>query len=213
MPLIDVDYLKDAIPIPAAPELDADKDTMLGNCIDAALELMEWHTGRTILSAAQTVSLNGDDAGGRFGEVLRLPKGHRPVTVVTSITENGVALTSAAGYSTTVDVIIDGLDKDAPCRLVRRTIPGLQVRGDTTVNRWRAGVQNIAVVYTAGFTDAGPDVVPESLKLLNAKLAWLIWKGPIHAGQVSKSKATRGMSYLNQLSEMDQWQLNQWAVR
>ena len=62
----------------------------------------------------------------------------QPVTAITSLTENGVALTEDVDYFVNYRA-------------------GVVYRGDTTMRRfWRSGVNNITVTYIAGKTEPSP---------------------------------------------------------
>lgn len=83
-----------------------------------------------------------------------------PIVSVTSVKENGVALTVATSYSTSADVIVDLV------RGVFTRAPGTTPAGFSgvwsTPGRWTEGVLNLELVYQAGYAQAS---IPADIKL------------------------------------------------
>jgi len=191
-PLVDIGFLKEWAPNRG---LDSAKDPVLNACLDAASAYVESETSRVFQSDARAVKLDGNAADGRFLDVLRLPSGHRPVTAIGSVTENGIVLVAAEGYTATADVIIDGLNAGA-CRLIRRGATQGLDQSYYRVGAWAPGVQNIAVSYTAG-----PATVPSDIQIVACEAAWLAFRAGHHVGLSSKAAGGRAATFTGQLSE------------
>lgn len=185
--------------------LDTVEDAALQLCLDAALQDVERQTGRGVALTQRTVYLNGDDADGRTGEILRLPGGYRPLrydgaTYTVTVVENGTALTVARGWDTTAQVILVGVDEDVVPKLLRNPQQGPVLVGDSYESgwrRWASGVQNIAVTYKAGWDTAA---VPDQIGELVFELALLNWRSASHTGASAKSKGGNAVSLTGDLS-------------
>jgi len=89
---------------------------------------------------------------------------------------NGVALTIAAGYSTTAGVVLRGVNMDSRCELVRNYSP------------WSSGIQNILVGYKCGWSldvPSDPQPVPARVIQLANCLSWMIFQEPQWLGKLS----------------------------
>jgi len=155
--------------------------TLLGtHIIPAAVALVEDLTGRGFAVASSTFIVDGDGSRvvGRYKEILLLPRGRTPLTAISPIVEDGVTLTKASGFDTTVEVITDA----TRFRLIRQNASnrlGVSRRG------WAPGIQNIAIGLTAGYTEAA---LPKHIRLLLMEAAWLLFKNPVDLTKASKSK-------------------------
>lgn len=172
-------------------DIDPAYEAEMDRCCAAAVDWVEAQTGRILDAASKTAYLDGDDAGGARRDILYLPSAWRPVThsgsTAMTVVQNATTLSLGIGYSTTVDVQIDGANEDRPCRLVRRQgVP------------WLGGLQNITVTATVGYTAA---TLPADIAQLIAELALLFFRTPDWLGKVSVSKSGASASIVNELSE------------
>jgi hypothetical protein len=168
-------------------------------CIVAASRALARITGLQLERVTRSISLDGDDAVGRSGHVLRLPRGDRPVLHTTTpnlvtVMESGVALTVATGYSETVGVILRGANADAQCELLRNYSP------------WMGGIQNILVGYKCGWTlDVAGDTQPvpdEVIQLVNA-LAWMMFLEPAWLGKLNVSSQGSAVTLSSELPKYE----------
>ncbi len=195
VPIGDIGRLKDW-----APDQDALDDGLLDRMLVAATTYIEKRTGRVIVSDGADITEIHDGDGGTIGgrESRKLFLKMAPVVAITSITENGVVLTSTAGYNTTQDVTINLTDGE----LFRRTRPsipsGLLVSPPTSLTGWAPGNQNISIDYQPGYTLI-PDDAPEDLKQACYEIAWWIYKHGERLGVASKSKQSGSRSYENEM--------------
>lgn len=169
----------------STPTVDA---TLMIAVIATAGELIVEDTSRVWEVTTISEVFDGDRAAGESGEVLMLRR--FPVTYPTdtlTVTENGVSLTVAAGYTTSAGVIVKGAQLEDRCRLVRRG------------QSWAAGVQNITVGYKAGFT-----AVPSRINYVARELAWLCYQQGRKIGIDQVSQAGSSRHLITQLSEMSQ---------
>jgi hypothetical protein len=161
---------------------------LLDACIATAGELIVEETSRIWEVATIAEVLDGDAAVGNNGEILILRR--FPVTYPTdalTVSENGVSLVVAAGYSTSAGVIVSGAQLEDRCRLVRRG------------QAWAAGIQNISVGYKAGFA-----AVPARANFCARELAWLCYQQGRKIGMDQVAQAGSSRHLITQLSEMSQ---------
>ena len=93
----------------SVPTVDA---TVLDECIAAAGEEIIEETSRIWEKSTVTEIFDGDAAKGKCGEILtlrRFPVNYNPPTDVLTVTENGVSLVVAAGFSLSAGVIAERL--------------------------------------------------------------------------------------------------------
>jgi Phage gp6-like head-tail connector protein len=119
-----------------------------------------------------------------------------PITAVTSVKEDGVALTVATGYSTAADVIVN-LERGV---FTRR--PGSSNLGwPVFPGRWSEGVLNLELVYLTGYAI---DAIPGDIKLL-AKYACAIYFKHLDAkwqGIQSRASGQGSVSIVEELPKM-----------
>jgi hypothetical protein len=166
---------------------------LLDACIATAGELIVEETSRIWETPAAIAEvLDGDSARGKYGEILVLRR--FPVTYPTdpiTVTENGVSLVVAAGYSTSAGVLVKGAGLEDRCRLIRGNSNGYI--------GWACGTQNIAVGYKAGFTP-----VPARANMCARELAWLLYQQGRKIGVDQVSQAGSSRHLISQLSDMSQ---------
>ncbi len=166
------------------------EDDVLARLIVAASDWLEGETSRVFVSPVSDVTIFLDGSGskvtGRYDEVLYLP--FRPVVSVTSVKENGLALTLASGYTTTADVV-KVLDDG---KLVRRPT---QAAVDTTSVGWAAGVQNLEVAYKPGYA-----VVPTDVEQACVELTWLMYRESRRQGRESMSRGGMSINFVRDLA-------------
>lgn len=118
-------------------------NALLDRLVSTASEMIRSWTSRQIVRKVYTAEAY-DGAEATRGST-RLYLREYPVNSVTTILENGTALSVATGYSTTADTILiptEGI-------LVRQgggVAPNAYRSG-----RWNAGLQNVIVTYNAGY--------------------------------------------------------------
>lgn len=156
-------------------------------CIDSASEMIERFARRRFLTSSYTALHSGDRAaryadedfvwGGRIwlaDPVTLFPT--LPLQTITSVTEDGVALTSYR--LSQAPALVDGeavLISDADATLTRVTISS----GKPSITRWAAGMANIRVAYTAGYALAD---VPAPLKEIAIEMTWRLYREARRSG-------------------------------
>lgn len=188
MALVTIAEVKTFVAGDGVTDITGVNDTVLTECVLAAGEEIVESTSRIWEKASQTEVLDGDAAKGKCGEILtlrRFPVVYAPPTDALTVTENGVSLVVAAGYSLSAGVIVKGHGLEDRCRLVRAT------------GAWAPGIQNITVVYPAGFA-----TVPARIKYVAKELSWLYYQEgrKVGLGSVSEAGSSRGL--VHQLSEL-----------
>ena len=177
-----------------APERNAE----LIRCIAAASRMLTRITGRQLERVTRSISLDGYAAVGVFDDVLYLPAGDRPVlhtgSDLVTVTEDGVALTIAAGYSTSAGVILRGVNKDSPVALIRNG------------SSWSRDYQNILVGYKCGWSldvpgDSQP--VPDEVIQLANCLSWMIFQEPAWLGKLNVSAEGAAVTLSSELPEYE----------
>jgi hypothetical protein len=127
----------------------SDHDAELPFLIAAVSEDIRTFTGFDWLQQTLTENRNGN--GQAALTALKAGRPGPPITSVTSVKENGVALTVATSYSASADVIVD---------LTRGTFTR---RGGGNSGRWDEGVLNVELVYQCGDVVAS---IPGDIKLV-----------------------------------------------
>lgn len=172
------------------PGLDSLNDTALTRCIDAAEDWLERVTGRVVTQTEFTRYFSGRDAVGACRDTIYLNAGHRPVihsgSDLVVVTEDGVAVTVAIGYSATADAILVGVNEDRQCAIRRNYAPW----SGTTYD-------NVKVVYKAGWTTS---TLPDDVEQLLIEVAWLMFRSPKWVGQASISRAGGSASFEKELT-------------
>lgn len=189
----------------AEGKLDGATDAVLERCLLAATVYFEQQTSRVFAKpgSAYSTVLNGNDADGKLGEILLLPRGHRPVIHSTpdfvTVTENGVSLTVAIGYSTTADVIVEHANEDKRARLIRRPTVRPMLAYDQFVEKlgyWAPGIQNITASYYAGYASGS---IPEDVEQAVCEIALLLYRNPNLVGVASKGRAGHSAALTKEL--------------
>jgi hypothetical protein len=170
--------------------------SLLDSCIAAAAQYIADDSGRIWEKAAYTRNLDGNAVIGKYGEILRLPSNLFPVSATDpfTLTENGIALVVAQGYSTTADAILVNAGLEEPGKLVRQTSQTRFVRPGSP---WAPGVQNITTTFSAG-----PTTTPEDIKLVAKELSWLFYQDGSFVGVVSYSKGGAASTISLKLSDV-----------
>lgn len=186
MPLVTIAEVKTWVAGDGVSDITGVNDTVLTECVLAAGEEIIEETSRIWEKAAFTEVFDGDAAKGKSGEILTLRR--FPVTYpgdAITVTENGVSLVVAAGYSLSAGVIVKGHALEDRCRLVR------------TTGAWAPGIQNITVGYSAGFA-----TIPSRIKFVAKELAWLYYQEgrKVGLGSVAQAGSSRGL--VHQLSQI-----------
>lgn len=174
------------------PTVDA---ALMTAVIATAGELIVEETSRVWELTTIAEVLDGDAANGKHGELLLLRR--FPVTYPTdalTVTENGVSLTVAAGYSTSAGVIVKGAQLEDRCRLIRKNASPYGCAA-----AWAPGVQNISIGYKAGFA-----TVPARINYVARELAWLCYQQGRKIGIEQVAQAGSSRSLITKLSEMSQ---------
>lgn len=180
MALTDLDIVKQW----ANPSMDSARDDELDRCCDAASDWVKRVANWEIEQASYTLYLNGVDAIGSGCNVLLVPAKYRPVihsgaTLVT-VTEDGSALSVAASYDTTKDVMLLGANFDTRLELAKPSSP------------WSRGYANVAVSFDAGYASGS---VPEDVVQLATEVALLMFRSPNFAGKSSKTGRGGSVSF------------------
>ena len=181
-------------------DLDAQSDEMIQFALEAATEEIEGRIApRRILAADYDQWYDGEKAVGRYGHELYLDQW--PVISVTSVSENGSALSAGVGYSASLQVLMN------PGRgiLTRRQAGGdlvvaaaLSEAGFPSKRGWVREAQNIRVAYRAGFEEAG---IPREIQEACAELAALIYKAGPRAGQAERSRQRGTTRFIDKLPD------------
>jgi hypothetical protein len=163
-----------------APGPLTDVDTaVVDRCITAAGDAIVRETERIWEKTANAVTtyFDGDRAMGRYGEILFLPRAHRPVVHsgpdLVTVSENGTSLVVGTSTPSSAHVIVDGAGEDRRCRLIRvGGAPAGASWNPGVAQGWAPGVRNIAVSYKAGFEDGQ---IPQDIREVCAEWAWLMF--------------------------------------
>ena len=152
--LVTLDEVKKYLRIGKTSEHDAELPALIA----AVSEDIRTYTGFDWDQRTQTELRNGN--GQASLTALKAGRPGPPITSVTSVKENGVALTVATSYSTTADVIVD-LARGIFTRRPGSTPPGISGNWPA-LGRWSEGVLNVELVYVAGDPVAS---IPADIKL------------------------------------------------
>src|SRR5262245_32622822 len=169
------------------------EDDLRDRLVKSASDWLEGETSRVFVQPTADVTIFLDGSGGRvagrYGEVLYLP--YRPVVSVTSVKENGVALTLATGYTTTADVVrvlSEG-------KLIRRPTQTVADPAGFAATGWSAGVQNIEVAWKPGYA-----VVPYDVEQACVELTWLMYRESRRQGKQSLSRGGMSLNFVRDLA-------------
>lgn len=194
-----------------APAKSDDNTGLVEACLQAASDFVEDYTGARWVSPptaeVQLYDGSGDAVRGRQRDILQLRS--RPILQLVGITENGVALTFAAGYSTSADVIYTPETAKLYRRQTSTPQPVDPVRNDSG---WQPGRQNIAITVRTGYEI---EDVPEDLVQACVEVTWAIFKLSSNRGTVSISRGGNSKTITNELSPVAQRTLDQrrdWAM-
>lgn len=158
----------------AAKSIDGLDEQRALRAIDAACEALERRCKRMFLAGEYTALHSGSravkDEQGRSLLYLADPAtlhAVMPVTLVDSITEDGVALTvykmpTDTAFATAGDCAVVYEHRGVIAR-------GYVSNGELSFGAWEPGNANILCTVTAGYTDA---TAPDDLKALASELAW-----------------------------------------
>ncbi len=192
MPLTSIDRVSSW----AKKDIDAARQAEVTRCIVAASSIIAKISGRQLERVTRSISLDGCDATGRDGMILRLPPGDRPVlhtgSDLVTVSESGRSLTVATGYSTSAGVIVKGANRDERCSLIRNGAGWY----------WDSGYQDILVGYKCGWTlDVANDTqpVPDHVIQLANALAWMIYLEPAWIGKLNESAQGAAVTLSNEL--------------
>jgi hypothetical protein len=150
MDLLTLDEAKKYLRIGKTSQHDAELPALIA----AVSADIQTYTGFDWLQATQTELRNGN--GQAALTALKAGRPGPPITSVTSVKEDGVALTFATVYSATADVLVD---------LVRGTF--------TRKGGWCPGVLNLELVYVAGDVVAS---IPSDIKLVAREAVAIFFK-------------------------------------
>lgn len=172
--------------------------------IAVATSWVERAAGRRSLAktGALTITLDGERAEGRRRTDLWLPPDFRPVWHLTpdlvTVSENGSALTIAAGYSSSADVLIRNANEDRPVMLYR-------------LGGWYPDRQNVVATLKVGWDATPPDVdgnppavlpLPASIRQLVLEATLLTFNSADWMGHHNVSRAGAAVTLENELSPM-----------
>jgi len=149
--LLTLDEAKKYLRISKSSQHDAELPALIG----AVSEDIRTFTGFDWLEQTLTELRNGNCQAGLTA--LKAGRPGPPITSVTSVKENGVALTVATAYSATADVVVD------------------VTRGTFTRQGgiWAEGVLNVELVYVAGTAVAA---IPADIKLVAREAVGIFFK-------------------------------------
>ncbi len=167
------------------PDATAARGTLLASLGDAVQAAMERYMGRTLGVMTYTEFYDGN---GRPVLYLR----NDPVTAVSSLTVNGVAIVVGDPLVPTyppADVVIHGA--------------GLRL---TTGGVFPCGYANVIVTYTAGFAVPPPDIV-------QAGVSWaaVIFKDRDRAGLSSEGASGQSTSFTREMPPFVRTVLDKWV--
>lgn len=179
-----------------SPSMDGTRDALLERFVSAAADWIGQTGGVQLDRATYTRVFDGRRAGGPCRDLIELDSRHRPVIHaggdLVTVTEDGVGLTVATGYSQTADVILVGAnDFNAPVRLYRRGGP------------WSCGEsQNVTVTYEAGYDGSDLANIPGRIQSLAEEVAWLLFQSQSWVGKGTEAAAGRSVSWEKALSPL-----------
>jgi uncharacterized phiE125 gp8 family phage protein len=147
------------------PLATSSDDALLTRLITAASQFIQTWLGRSF--ATQSYSETRDGDGGQ-----KLAFAHGPVTAVTSVTVDGIAIPVASAPQTPGYVFSPGV---------------LYLIGGYC---FRRGAQNVAVTYTAGYAATPPEIEQACIELVALR-----YRERDRIGQVSKNLAGEVVSF------------------
>lgn len=180
------------------PQVDALNDAALDQAVLEATDFIEnWIAPRTVLASAMVHAYDGARAFGPSLDLIQLDA--RPVNSVTSITENGLALTFGSDWDSagTRDVQID-LERGILRRL--RQAAGARVAPPISGRMWSHGFANIAVSFNAGYALAA---VPAQVRGVCVRLAIAFYTAGRRVGQDDTSRSGRSDRFSTALTDLD----------
>lgn len=132
---------------------DTDDDAELTRLCAAVSEDIRQRTGQDITQATYTLTFDGHG-----NSMLSLP--HSPVTAVTSVTIDGAVVSPSTGWG------INGWVIDTRNNAIR-------LRGSV----FNAGIQNVVIVFTAGWATVPKDVNDLAIRTVAHRYAQKRWIG------------------------------------
>ena len=176
--------------------MDGTRDALLAQFVTAAGDWIAQTGGVALDRATYTRVFDGCRALGPKRDYFDLDSRHRPVIHaggdLVAVTEDGVSLTVATGYSVTAAVVLIGAnDFNAPARLYRRN----QAWSD-------AEPQNVTVTYKAGYDGSDLANIPGRIQALAEEVAWLLFQSQSWVGKGTEAAAGRSVSWEKQLSPL-----------
>ena len=187
-------------------KLDSAEDQQLDRCLVAACEwILSEARPNVVLAQDLAHDYSGDRCVGERGEILNLDAW--PVLSVTSITENGQALTFGTGYDAagTRQVTVD-YEMGQLIRIGTVASAGGRVYPPSYSRGWAPGIQNIRIVFRSGYEEAE---VPERHKHLAAAVAALFYKSGRREGEESSTRGGSSLDFRKVLSGLDLQTLDQ----
>jgi hypothetical protein len=152
----------------------SDSDELLEDIIIPAVsEAVREYTGfNWDLRTYDPELVNGNNRSGLYARQAGKPGPPIDVAQTMTATENGTALVVSTGYDVEADVIVDperGL-------FIRRSGPTQRTTSVSSLasgDRWQPGAQNIALVYTSGYTTT---TLPADLRIVCLYKAQMLWR-------------------------------------
>jgi len=184
IPLVDVGTFKAHY----SPGLDPLNDAALEEILIAATDLIYRIAYPRIFlepSVAYVEYHDGARAAGRMRDSLYTK--HYPITSITSVKENGVAIVTASGYTTTADALIYSEAGILMRRPGGTSIPLGVVSG--IGSRWTEGYQNIEITYKAGYSAAN---MPGHITQACIEAAAMMLREPARTGDQAFSRSVSG---------------------
>ena len=178
--------------------IDAGRTVAIAQAITSAQSWIARQVGiRSLEKEANAVTVFLDSANADNETDLWFPPEVRPFwhsgTDLVTVSESGVSLTVASGYSASADILIRGANSLNVGMLYR---PAWAPEGKGY------GRLNVAVSCKVGFGAVGAAnlAVPEDVRLLIMEVAWLFFTLPSSIGRSSVSKAGTSQAFDGELS-------------
>src|SRR5258706_7085113 len=168
--------------------LDAPTAAELPRLITAASELIRTLTSRNLYQRTYTSEFYDGEEATKLGTKLYLRE--YPLISLTSVKENGNALSFGEGYQASADVVF--IKRSAT--LVRNAYSG-GIYPPGGCNAWARGVQNIEVTYSAGYA-----VIPFDLEQACIELVCLLIAERPRIGEGGKNFGGWNMNYIRKLN-------------
>jgi len=199
-----------------APAQSDHDDDVLAALAESTSAYITRRTRRRVAPPAQETEIHDGDGRrvrGKWREVLVL--NWHPILDpgALTVTENGVALAVASGYSTTADVIVIP-DKG---RLIRR--PTFQTSGPVPTRTldlgWAPGIQNISVACRGGYdATAAPssaNAIPSDLIQVARELVHTFFRESRRGGRTNVNRAGQSTNFDRDLSPVAKAILDQYV--